>query len=455
MLSTTEKIPVVKLNSLAVDNFLKKFQLKSASKPSLELLKELPRKRTHKCTVCGHEFKSSSHLTEHEKVHTGEKPLKCHVCDKAFARASNLKRHLTTHKNTSSTKSQKCRYCDYAFASKVILERHEKLHLNFREFIKIDNNSIKQDNKLFENINKQSESEKNEKCSVCNKEFLRSEIHVIGNAYKCKECAKEMLKPGKIIRQEFVYIVGDTTDFQNESEENALEDIYTPVKSYECDVCEKSFTNRNDLQQHKKTAHVKQTLKTPDKSKTPVRIPQVKLTPIKIPQIKLTPLKISPQHKCTICNRNFTTKSHLMEHTIRIHSSEKPFKCSVCSLKFTRSYNLKRHEKLHKVLKCEQCKKIFTNNEEFSKHKHKERKYKCDMCEKQFTKRRLLKKHKLLHIGIQFFECKLCEKLFSQEKFLEAHHNLAHGTQKFQCIICDDTFVSEYLLKEHVSNVHV
>ncbi|NXT65841.1 ZN287 protein, partial [Chaetops frenatus] len=49
------------------------------------------------CPDCGKHFTHNSHITNHQHIHTGEKPYKCLECGKSFSMSSDLIQHQNIH----------------------------------------------------------------------------------------------------------------------------------------------------------------------------------------------------------------------------------------------------------------------------------------------------------------------------------------------------------------------
>ena len=60
--------------------------------------------------------------------------------------------------------------------------------------------------------------------------------------------------------------------------------------------------------------------------------------------------------QCSICEKLFTSKRSLKEHTAVVHDDKKPFKCDSCDISCATKSKLKRHIRMvHERLRTSQC----------------------------------------------------------------------------------------------------
>jgi len=134
----------------------------------------------------------------------------------------------------------------------------------------------------------------------CEKSFKRKAdlerhllIHLGIKNFACEECDKRFTRKGDLTAHKRSHV----------KEED---------KRFVCDSpgCGKSYTLRNNLARHKKTAHE------------------------------------GKRHACTVCKKEFTQTGDLTRH-MRVHNDIRPFACDACEMRFKQKAHLNQHKKTH------------------------------------------------------------------------------------------------------------
>ncbi|KAK3804091.1 hypothetical protein RRG08_053155 [Elysia crispata] len=166
-----------------------------------------PNWRTYRCDICDKIFTKSSHLADHQRIHSGIKPYGCDLCGKGFTQKSQLTQHKRKH---TGERPYICGVCGKCFAENNGLINHMRTHSGEKPF----------------------------KCDVCGKGFAEAgnlvkhkRIHSGEKPYKCHVCGKGFSENGSLTKHIRVH---------------------SGEKPYQCAVCQRRFTQSGDLKSHER-----------------------------------------------------------------------------------------------------------------------------------------------------------------------------------------------------------
>lgn len=92
--------------------------------------------KPYKCIQCEKVFRISSQLIEHQRIHTGDKPYACKQCGKTLESVENL---LDIKEFILVRKPYECKACGKVFRNSSSLTRHQRIHTEVRNHINVRN----------------------------------------------------------------------------------------------------------------------------------------------------------------------------------------------------------------------------------------------------------------------------------------------------------------------------
>lgn len=158
--------------------------------------------------------------------------------------------------------------------------------------------------------------------------------------------------------------------------------------------------------------------------------------------------------ECDLCNRSFSTHNRLMSHkTSHSEIEPDEFQCDVCGKAFPAKYRLNRHRKIHLLEASHKQKEVAKKVKRRSKTDKDSTVHQCTLCNKILPTRQSLKTHQAVHSTERNFKCSQCEKDYKDPSSLRMHM-LRHTGRRFECDLCGANFVYKQNAISHLLAKH-
>ncbi|XP_041356790.1 zinc finger protein 665-like [Gigantopelta aegis] len=196
--------------------------------------------KNHMCSACGKQFSNNVDLNRHTMLHTGNFKHKCEICGKGFIRLAKLNIHMCMH---TGEKPFSCEHCGCTFYVEGLLKRHLLQHDGNANFVCSECNlSFPDEQKLGRHLREHQKNNSTITCTYCNLAFVDTRyrrnhmrsVHGVKD-FVCDVCSEELNCRIDLINHRIT--------------------VHGPEYIYTCNVCDKKFIKKVNLNVHIRKTH--------------------------------------------------------------------------------------------------------------------------------------------------------------------------------------------------------
>lgn len=321
---------------------------------------------------------------------------------------------------------------------KRMKKKSKKLNLNAK--VKVDDNPITWDNYMCRCAHCDAQCK-----NIASLRLHSLHIHSCCCSFKCSDCGK---------------VISNYRTFVNHVR------LHNKLLRYCCEVCNKQFTRSAHTKKHLNSEHHNSVITMCSNcGATFDTLEQLKDHILIYTKFKKRPVKREndtkeTELKCEHCNKEFKSRSNLVQHKLVHTNRSRDFSCHVCGKMFFTKGTLSTHMMTHedsKPFKCEFCPMAFRARGNLQSHisLHSGAKpFVCEQCGKSFRVKRHLKSHSIVHTDLMPYICEYCNKAFRFKTRLNLHLRQHTGAKPYKCFYCQRDFTNGSNFKKHMKRRH-